>query len=100
MGQYWLQAQEAQTNIDGDGSYWGCASHKNQELWKGKTFRHSEGKIIERGEAELKPLEQLVEELWGGVASYVSYSGFSSLSESIGNGVFEIKQNSLPPKQR
>jgi len=100
MGQYWLQAQEAQTNISGDGSYWGCASHKNQKLWKGKTFRHSEGKVIEKDKNELKPLEQLVEELWGSIASYVSYSGYSSLSESIGQGVFEIKQNSLPPRQR
>jgi len=42
----------------------------------------------------------LVEELQGGIASGISYSGHSSVSEFIGNGTFEIKINSLPPKNR
>ena len=49
---------------------------------------------------ELVPLENLVRDLWGGLASYVSYSGYNSLTNAIGNGVFEVKENSLPPRNR
>ena len=48
---------------------------------------------------ELRPLEALVDELWGGISSAVSYSGCKTLGEFIGNGVFELKQNSLPPRR-
>jgi hypothetical protein len=48
---------------------------------------------------ELRPLEELVDELWGGISSAVSYSGYNTLKRFIGNGVFEIKQNSLPPRR-
>jgi hypothetical protein len=41
---------------------------------------------------------KLVNNLWGGIASYVTYSGKKSLYDAIGEGTFEIKQNSLPPK--
>jgi hypothetical protein len=47
----------------------------------------------------LSPLETLVDELWGGISSAVSYSGYETLKDFIGNGVFELKQNSLPPKR-
>jgi hypothetical protein len=45
-------------------------------------------------------LEKLTEDLWGGLTSAVSYSGHKSLTGFIGNGIFEVKQNSLPPKNR
>jgi hypothetical protein len=40
-----------------------------------------------------------VDELWGGISSAVSYGGYDTLTNFIGNGVFEIKQNSLPPRR-
>ena len=99
MGGYFVKAFEAETHVRGDGHYWGGASHKQQILSTGKVYRHSEGKEIPVLD-ELAPLERLVDELWGGISSAVSYSGYDTLTNFIGNGVFEIKQNSLPPGKR
>lgn len=98
MGGYFVKALEAETHVTGDGTYWGGASHKQQILQNGKKHRHSEGKEFKVNE-ELKPLEELVDELWGGLSSAVSYSGYKSLTDFIGNGVFELKYNSLPPRR-
>jgi GMP reductase len=98
MGGYFSKAFEAETHVIGDGYYWGGASHKQQINQHGKAFRHSEGKEIPILD-ELSPLKTLVDELWGGIASAVSYGGYRTLSEFIGNGVFELKQNSLPPRR-
>ena len=98
MGGYFARAFEAETHLRGDGHYWGGASHKQQILSTGKVYRHSEGKEVPILD-ELRPLETLVDELWGGISSAVSYSGCKTLGEFIGNGVFELKENSLPPKK-
>ena len=98
MGGYCARALEAETHVRGDGYYWGGASHKQQILSTGKVYRHSEGKEVPIDD-ELRPLEELVDELWGGISSAVSYSGYNTLKRFIGNGVFEIKQNSLPPRR-
>jgi len=98
MGGYFVKALEAETHIMGDGHYWGGASHKQQILQTGQAHRHSEGKEIPVLD-ELSPLETLVKELWGGISSAVSYGGYDTLTNFIGNGVFEIKQNSLPPRR-
>jgi GMP reductase len=97
MGGFFARALEAETHILGDGTYWGGASHKQQERWGG-VKKHSEGKVYQV-EDRLEPLSKLVDELWGGLSSAVSYSGYSTLTDFIGNGVFEIKENSLPPKR-
>lgn len=98
MGGYFVKALEAETHISGDGTYWGGASHKQQILQLGKAHRHSEGKEL-KVDDDLKPLDELVNELWGGLSSAVSYSGHSSLNEFIGRGIFEMKYNSLPPRR-
>jgi GMP reductase len=98
MGGYFARAFEAETHVIGDGYYWGGASHKQQILSTGKVYRHSEGKEVAILD-QLSPLEVLVDELWGGISSAVSYSGHETLANFIGNGVFEIKQNSLPPRR-
>jgi GMP reductase len=98
MGGYFARAFEAETHVRGDGHYWGGASHKQQILSTGKVYRHSEGKEVPILD-ELRPLESLVDELWGGISSAVSYSGYETLSGFISNGVFEIKENSLPPRR-
>ena len=98
MGGYFAKAFEAETHVRGDGYYWGGASHKQQILSTGKAYRHSEGKEVPIID-ELSPLETLVSELWGGISSAVSYGGCSNLTEFIGNGVFELKHNSLPPRR-
>jgi len=98
MGSYFSKAKEAHTHIIGDGTYWGGSTYKQQELYGG-IKKHSEGKVV-KVEGELKPLEELVSELWGGLSSAISYSGYKTLTEFVGNGIFEIKQNSLPPGNR
>lgn len=98
MGGYFARSFEAETHLTGDGTYWGGASHKQQERWGG-VKKHSEGKVY-KIEDDLKPLTKLVDELWGGLSSAISYSGYPSLTDFIGNGVFEIKENSLAPKNR
>lgn len=88
MGGYFAQADCAETWIRGDGTYWGGASTKQQQL-NGSVTRHSEGKVIPL--ENKRPLKDLVNDLVGGIASAVSYSGYKSLPEFIGNGVFERK---------
>jgi hypothetical protein len=98
MGSYFSNALEAETNLTGLGVHFGCASERQNKL--AGLDRHSEGKEYKINEKELKPLKYLVDELWGGISSGISYVGCESVSEYIGNGVFEIKCNSLPPKSR
>ena len=98
MGGFFARAKEAETHLIGDGTYWGGASTKQQERYGG-TRRHSEGKVY-RIEEEPVSLHELVENLWGGLSSSVSYSGYKSLTDFISNATFEIKENSLPPGGR
>jgi GMP reductase len=102
MGGFFMNAEEAESNISGDGSYWGGASEKQMKLVGiDVNEKHPEGKVIEKDSNKvLIPLNKLVNNLWGGIASYVTYSGKKSLYDAIGEGTFEIKQNSLPPKNR
>ncbi len=98
LGGYFSRAASAETNMRGDGSFWGGASEKQLEII-GQSDKVSEGKVLTEKQ-EIVPLSKLVKDLWGGLASYVTYSGYNSLTEAIGNGYFEVKQNSLPPKNR
>lgn len=98
MGGYFVNSFEAETHISGDGTYFGCASERQNKL--DGLDKHSEGKERIVDKIELKPLEEIVKQLWGGISSAVSYSGVSNLTDFVGNGVFEEKCNSLPPKKR
>lgn len=90
LGGYFSKAEEAQNVIDGEYKFWGCASDYNQ-LKFGEKRNHSEGKVIDINKNEIKPLNYLVEELWGGISSAVSYGGYTTLEKFIGNAIFEIK---------
>lgn len=101
LGGFFARAKEAETNIIGDGTFWGGASLKQQERYGGKR-RHSEGKVY-RIDESLESLQDLIHGdngIWGGLSSTISYSGYNTLTDFIGNGVFEIKENSLPPGGR
>jgi GMP reductase len=89
MGSYFSRAAEAETHVIGDGTYWGGASTKQQELFGG-VRRHAEGTVLQISDP-LKPLAELTDNLWMSLASAVSYSGKNALSDFIGEGVFEIK---------
>jgi GMP reductase len=92
IGGYFAHAKEAQHVIDELYKFWGGASEFQQIMSKGVAERHSEGKEKDIHPDNLLSLEKLVSDLWGGISSAVSYSGYESLTKFIGNGVFEIKQ--------
>jgi GMP reductase len=92
MGGYFAHAKEAQHVIDELYKFWGGASEFQQILSKGVAERHSEGKEKDIHPDNLESLDKLVSDLWGGISSAVSYSGYPNLTKFIGNGVFEIKQ--------
>jgi hypothetical protein len=91
MGGYFAHAKEAQHVIDELYKFWGGDSEFQQIISKGVAERHSEGKEKDINPEHLESLDKLVSDLWGGISSAVSYSGYSSLTKFIGNGVFEIK---------
>jgi IMP dehydrogenase/GMP reductase len=90
LGGYFSKAEEAQNIIDGEYKFWGCASQYNQAKY-GEVRRHSEGKVLDINMNEIKPLKTLVADLVGGISSGVSYAGYSTISNFIGNGDFELK---------
>lgn len=98
MGGYFSKALEAETNVNGDGTYFGCASEKQNKL--ANLDKHSEGKTHEVDKTTLKPLSEIIKQLKGGISSGISYCGYQNISDFINNGEFEVKQNSLPPKKR
>lgn len=89
MGSFFAQAEEAECNVQGHKSIWGGASLKQARLL-GKVLGHSEGKES-KVKGEIKPLKELINELWSGISSGISYSGYESLSSFISRGVFELK---------
>ena len=92
MGGYFAHAKEAQHVVDELYKFWGGASEFQQIMSNGTVQRHSEGKEKDINPDNLISLEKLIDNLWGGISSAVSYSGYETLEKFIGNGVFEIKQ--------
>lgn len=90
LGGYFANADCAYTWTVGDGTYWGGASTKQQQLC-GSVRRHGEGRVNVLDSDNVKPLSELIADLKGGLASAISYSGHSRLEDFIGNGVFERK---------
>ena len=91
MGGYFAHAKEAQHVVDELYKFWGGASEFQQIMSNGTVQRHSEGKEKDINPDNLISLEKLIDNLWGGISSAVSYSGYETLEKFIGNGVFEIK---------
>lgn len=94
MGGYFKCAEEAKNIINGEYKYWGGASHTQQIKQYGEIRRHSEGRETAIDKNTVKPLKVLVDDLWGGISSAISYSGYRNLTQFRGNGVFELKYNS------
>lgn len=89
LGSFFANAEEAECQVQGHKMIWGGASKKQADLL-GKFLSHSEGResdVI----GEVKPLQVLIEELWGGIASGVSYSGYKTLTDFVNKGIFELK---------
>jgi GMP reductase len=90
LGGYFRHAAEAQNIINREYKFWGSAS-KYQQQKNGTVLRHSEGKVSDVDKKSIKPLKELVEDLWGGISSGVSYAGYGTLTDFIGQGIFELK---------
>ena len=91
MGGYFAQTNEAQNVIDKTYQFWGSASQKQMDL-SGKKRDHAEGRSFDIDTTKIKPLSVAVDEIWSAISSAVSYSGYKSLSEFIGRGIYEIKE--------
>jgi IMP dehydrogenase len=91
MGGYFAKTNEAQNVIDGVYQFWGSASKKQLEL-SGKKRDHAEGRTYNIDQTQIEPLKNKIDELWSAISSAVSYSGYQSLSEFIGRGIYEIKE--------
>ena len=89
LGSVFSKASEAQCNQDGSGIFYGGASAKAKTM-AGLEVRYVEGKEVAVDKTEVESLTTIVETLTDGLKSAISYSGFSSLEEAIGNGTFEI----------
>jgi GMP reductase len=89
MGGYFSYAKESQHVIDEIYKFWGGASEFQQILTNGEATRHSEGKELHIDKTQLTSLDKLVDNLWGGISSAVSYSGYPSLCDFVGNATFE-----------
>jgi IMP dehydrogenase/GMP reductase len=91
-GRLFVNAEEARLRVDGTDIYYGMASAMGKKAM-GKEIKHVEGKYQKLSRENLRPLKEIIEDIWDGLRSAVSYSGYSTLTEAIGNGVFEIKQS-------
>lgn len=84
-------ASEAQLRVDGTDVYFGQASVLGKKTFNNEApTRNVEGKATKLSRDNVKPLKDIVENLWDGIRSGVSYSGCTSLTDAIGKGVFEI----------
>lgn len=89
-GYIFTKCKSAQMHIDGTNEYYGM-SNKNRGIRAGETT-YDESFVKKSDDKNLYSLFDLLTKLWGGIRSGVSYSGYASLNESIGNGTFiELK---------
>jgi len=89
-GRIFVDAREARLRMDNSNIYYGMASALGKEVM-GKEVEHIEGKQEELPTENVRALKLIIDDIWGGIRSGVSYSGYSTLTDSIGNGVFEEK---------
>lgn len=92
-GFVFTKCKEAQMHIDGSHLYYGESS-KKLGLRAGKT-QYDESLRENIKSDNLFSLQEILEKIWGGIRSGLSYSGFSSLDEAIGNGEFIILNTPL-----
>lgn len=89
MGSYFAKTTGAENVVEGIFKHWGCASDFNKEKF-GNTRKHCEGAVSDIDKFEIISIEDAVQNLKEGICSAVSYSGYGSLEEYIGNATFEI----------
>jgi IMP dehydrogenase/GMP reductase len=88
-GRLFVDCAESRLRVDGSDIYFGQASKLGKESM-GKEIKNIEGIHCKLSRENVRPLEQILTEYWGAIRSGISYSGYSTLSEAIGNGTFEL----------
>jgi len=91
-GRMFVDAAESRLRVDGSNIYYGMASALGKKAM-GNEVKNVEGKWDTLPTDNVKPLQEILEIIWDGIRSAVSYSGKKTLSEAIGNGLFEIKHS-------
>lgn len=95
-GRLFVNAEEAQLRVTTDPNrkdiYYGMASHLGKEDM-GRPIEHIEGRLDPLPRNDLKPLKEILEDVWQAIRSGVSYGGASTLTEFIGTGTFELMQD-------
>jgi len=82
------KAKEARMHVEGNGEHFGMSNPERGVSNHG----FDESFVIKIDNKDLKPLKVIIEDIWDGIRSGVSYSGYATLSDAIGNGCFEIKK--------
>lgn len=92
-GSLFTKCKSAKMYIDGTNEYFGM-SNKEKGVRKGETS-YDESFVRHKDNIKLYSLQDLLERIWGGVRSAISYSGYSSVDECIGKGEFIELKDSL-----
>lgn len=82
IGSLFAECEEAETHVTGEHAYWGQASEREKSEYVEGFYEPISSK---------HPLGEFLHHLWEGIQSGVSYSGYSTVNDFIGNGVFEVK---------
>jgi len=89
-GRMFVDAAEARLRVDGTNIYYGMASALGKKAM-GKKVENVEGKLDVLSTDNVKSLKEILETIWAGIRSGVSYSGYATLTDAIGKGTFEVK---------
>jgi GMP reductase len=87
-GKMFTTCIEARLQSDGTGEYFGMSNPN-----KGITNTGFDESFTVKVPTATETLESTVYKIWQGISSGISYSGFTTLSDAIGNGMFEILHN-------
>jgi GMP reductase len=87
IGSYFSKAKESESQKTG--YFYGGASSMQKAKAGAATNRYVEGKALNIEQSDLS-LQEIVTDIADGVKSAISYSGYKTLEEFIGNGIFEL----------
>ena len=93
-GFVFTKCKSARMHIDGSGTYYGM-SDKNLGVRAGQT-KYSEAFTKKVETENLLSLFDILNIIWGGVRSMLSYTGFSTLESAIGQGEFCEYKTPIP----
>lgn len=92
-GRLFADADCSYGNLYAGGLYGGQTSeYVKKEFFPDLPLENIEGSCFKLNTPPI-PLEQLMKEVWAGIHSGISYSGYKCISDFIGKGVFEIVHN-------